>query len=82
LDIGTALETKSVEKSMSLFGGNPKISLKTSSKYFMTGWTSMFSTLSLATSSIWAAKIWHSFLKLFCSYIVEISLVATTFGMP
>jgi hypothetical protein len=49
--------TKSIEKPMSLFGGNPRIYLKESSKSLKTGWSSMFSTLSLATFSIWDAKI-------------------------
>jgi hypothetical protein len=42
---------------MSLFGGNPIISPKTSSKFLKTGWSSMLATLSLAASSMWAAKI-------------------------
>jgi hypothetical protein len=57
LDIGETLGTKSIEKSMSLFGGNPWISPKSSSKSLKTGFYSMLSTLSPIASSIWVVKI-------------------------
>jgi hypothetical protein len=60
---------------------NPRIYIRTYSKYHKNGWYSMISTLSLVSSSIWAAKNWHPFLKLFFNYMVEISLTATTLGM-
>ena len=46
LDTGATPGTKSIEKSMSLFGGNPGISLKTSSKSLKTGCYSILSILS------------------------------------
>jgi hypothetical protein len=57
LDTGEATSTKSIDKSISLLGGNPGIYLKTSSKYLTTEWSSMIATLSLAASSIWDANI-------------------------
>jgi hypothetical protein len=74
--------TKSIEKPLSLFSGNHGISPKTSSKYFKTGWSTILATLSPTASSIWVAKIWHPFLKLFFNCMAEISLTITTLGMP
>jgi hypothetical protein len=45
-----------IEKSIYLFGGNPDISLKTSSNYFNTMQSSTFGTLSLGASSMCAAN--------------------------
>jgi hypothetical protein len=45
LETGEAPCTKSIEKSMSLFGGNPGIYLKKYSKYLNTRWSLMLSTL-------------------------------------
>jgi hypothetical protein len=82
LETGVALATKSIKKSMSLFGGNHGISIKTSSKSLKIGWFSILFTLSLAASSICAAKIQHPFMKLFFNCIAGISLTTTTLGMP
>jgi hypothetical protein len=82
LDTRAAPYTKSIGKSMSLFGGNPIISPKISLKSIRTGWSSMLVTLSLVTSSTWATKKWHPFLKLLFNYIVEISLTTKTIGKP
>jgi hypothetical protein len=57
LDTGGALGTKSIEKSMHVFGGNPGITTKTSLKSFKIGWYSMLGIVSLAASSIWDEKI-------------------------
>jgi hypothetical protein len=78
LDIGATPGAKS----MSLFGGNPGISPKTSLKSLKTRWSKLLSILSLVASSIWDTKNWHSFLKLFFSFMDEISQTTTTLGMP
>jgi hypothetical protein len=57
LDIRETPGTKSIDKSMSLFGGNLRISQKASSKSIKNGWYSIISTSALVVSYIWAAKI-------------------------
>jgi hypothetical protein len=52
LDIGATPGAKS----MSLFGGNPGISPKTSLKSLKTRWSKLLSILSLVASSIWDTK--------------------------
>jgi hypothetical protein len=50
--MGVAPDIKFIEKSISLFSGNPGIYLKTSSYYFSTAQSSTFGTLSLCVSSM------------------------------
>jgi hypothetical protein len=70
-----------MDKYISLFGWKLDISRNTSSLSFNMLWYLIIHTLSLFSSSIWDAYIWHSFLKLLFSSKVEISLTDTALGI-
>ena len=82
LEIGEAPNTKTIEKSISLFGGNPSTFGNTSTNSWSTGKYSMLGLLHVVVYSTWVAYNWKPFLKHFFSYKHEIFLIEMGLGIP